>query len=119
MFSAGGIFLALIYINIAFVFADGTRRNTFMRKAIVFIGLLASIYCIAAGINILQDWANPLADLGSKERAQFSSKQGGRAGFLLFIISIWPFFLIGFGLLSGFIYGNGLFRKKSSADPNL
>jgi L-asparagine transporter-like permease len=66
-------------------------------KAILVIALLASLYCIAAGIFLLTDWQDPFATTAPQQLAKASATHGGRGGIVVLAIRFWPYVLIGSG----------------------
>lgn len=66
-------------------------------NAALMIGLLASLYCIAAGIFLLTDWQDPFATADPQQLAKASATHGGRGGIVVLAIRFWPYVLIGSG----------------------
>lgn len=66
-------------------------------KASLVIGLLASLYCLAAGLFLLTDWQDPFATADPGQLARASATHGGKGGIVVFAIRFWPYVLIGLG----------------------
>ena len=86
MFAAAGLFL----------FFD-KRGLIATAKTILVIGLVASLYCVAAGIFLLTDWQDPFAAADPQLLTKASASHGGKGGFVVIAIRFWPYVLVGLG----------------------
>jgi len=66
-------------------------------KTSLVIGLLASLYCLAAGLFLLTDWQDPFATADPAALARTSATHGGKGGIVVLAIRFWPYVLIGLG----------------------
>lgn len=58
---------------------------------------LCALYCLAAGLYFSVDWQSPFANTDSAKLAQAAGSHGPKVALIVFIIGIWPYFLIGAG----------------------
>ncbi len=89
-------FIAMMFIVFPFNFFD-KRGFVTISKTMLIVGLICSIYCIAAGLSMAVGWEDPLSQANPEELASVSSKGGGKAGLYILIMKFWPYFLIGTG----------------------
>ena len=61
------------------------------------IGLMASLYCMTAGIFLLTDWQDPFGTADPQQLARASAAHGGKGGIVVLAIRFWPYVLIGSG----------------------
>ena len=66
-------FVAMVAAIYPFTFFD-KRGHVSAAKAALVIGLIASLYCIAAGIFLLTDWQDPFATADPQQLARASAK---------------------------------------------
>jgi hypothetical protein len=64
---------------------------------VLVVGLIASMYCLSAGIFLFFDWQDPLAAASTEQIANASMKHGGKGGIVILAIKYWPYVLIGLG----------------------
>jgi hypothetical protein len=87
-------FLAMLFATFIGPFIPNRRGFVTFSNIMIFVGLICSIYCIAAGVSMVFEWADPTASL----------KYGippGRAGLVLLAVKFWPYVLIGIGGWAG------------------
>ena len=89
-------FVAMVAAIYPFTFFD-KRGLVGAAKAALVIGLIASLYCIAAGIFLLTDWQDPFATADPQQLARASATHGGKSGIVVLAIRFWPYVLIGSG----------------------
>ena len=89
-------FIAMWLIIFPFNFFN-KRGFVTLSKTMLIVGLICSIYCIAAGLSMVVGWEDPLSQANPETLASFSSKGGGKGGLYILIIRFWPYFLIGAG----------------------
>jgi hypothetical protein len=77
----------------------GLDRTAFV---LTVIALVASVYCIAAGLHLLSGWHDPFATATSEELANASTRGRGRGGLLLLGGRYLPWVLIGGGVYVGY-----------------
>lgn len=65
---------------------------TGLSKAAVWVGLICTVYCIVTGLYLAVNWVDPLANASPEEIAKHTHARG--AGLVVFLIRIWPYFLI-------------------------
>lgn len=63
------------------------------------LGLIASLYCIAAAIFLWGDWQDPLvaSEISAQELGRASASGRGRGGILILAARFWPYVLGGLG----------------------
>jgi hypothetical protein len=93
MFAAIGAFLLI-----------EKRRWLLAERPVLLLGLVASGYCIAAGLFLLSGWQDPLGVASSLEVAHAATSHGGRGGVAILVIRFWPYVLIGLGSYCGYYY---------------
>ncbi len=112
------IFAAFIVIFVFPFLFDWLEKRSFARltNLVCFIGLIAAIYCIVSGVHLLGDWENPFADADPEILAKSGVRGKGRGTIFLLIIMLWPFVLIVWGGLVGFIsWVHLMFSKQLSS----
>lgn len=69
-------------------------------KSILVVGVLAALYCIAAGLVLLNGWVDPLSAKMHAEMNHTAVSHSGKGGIVILMITFWPYALIGLGGLS-------------------
>lgn len=86
-----------------------------------WIGLLASGYCIAAGVALLSEWTTPtIAPEHYSAIGRTVIRARGKGGLIVLAIFFWPYMLIGLGIFFAYSYASVLdliprFPRRSSA----
>lgn len=121
----GSYMFTASYITVAFIsMFVAIRPYSFLEKRgwielvkiTISIGLIASVYCLVAGLYLLMGWQDPLAPLSSEEISRAAVTHGGKGGIFLLAIRFWPYVLIGSGGYFSFVYLvilNRWFRKHA------
>lgn len=114
MFSAWPISISLAVLATAVHFCDRERPSR--TKSVALAGLIASAYCFLAGLDMLQGWTNPLAEIPGSAAGRVAVASHGKGGILLLLISVWPYALMVAGGYAGHAYwitlGKWPFRKR-------
>jgi hypothetical protein len=87
-------------------------RNMYRASNVILVfGLIAGIYCVAAGIFLAIGWQDPFANanISSEELAPAYVRGRGRGGLVILAIKYWPYVLIGYGAF--FIYHSPVRRR--------
>lgn len=72
-------------------------ESTKFQTTMFCIGELASLYCLFAGIFLIQGWQDPFASVTTDRLAHASAQARGRGGIILMIIRYWPYVLSAIG----------------------
>jgi hypothetical protein len=80
------------------------RHRAIAEKAALILGLVAGVYCIAAGAFLLSGWQDPFAAATAQQLGHVAGSHGGRGGIVILAIRFWPYVLIGFGAFSSYHY---------------
>jgi hypothetical protein len=120
MFQASFIFIAFVgsFVTIHALVAVDKRGWDAAAKAAAVGGLVASLYCLAAGIFLLSGWEDPFAAVDSAELGKASGRRGGRGGIIVLAIRFWPYVLIAMGSYFGYSYAAILKRLLGAPEAN-
>jgi hypothetical protein len=112
MFQASFIFIAVVtmVVIIHAVIAADKRGWDAAAKAAAVGGLVASLYCLAAGIFLLSGWDDPFAAADPAKLGKASMQHGRRGGIIVSVIRYWPYVLIAMGSFAGYAYATVLHR---------
>ena len=94
MFSALPItvaFITMFAATFALMLIEKRRWYAAERPALI-TGLVAAVYCVAAGLFLIVGWQDPLAGAATEEVVH---RRG--TGLVILIIRFWPYALIGLG----------------------
>ena len=94
-----GIFVAIFALQ----FAE-TRRWLTISKVLPVVGLVASVYCVAAGLSLIAGWHDPLAKTSAEQIGHAAATSRGKGGLVLIAIRFWPYVLIGLGGFCAYSY---------------
>lgn len=114
MFTGGLIATAFIatFLSI-FPIAWLEKRNyNVLVKTFLTIGLIASIYSILAGLNLLVGWEDPFVNVDPETIGKASAQSRGRGGLVILAIRFWPYVLIGAGGYFGWSYAVAIRRRN-------
>lgn len=89
--------IIIMFIGVGLMIVTQKMGWARLNLIVLWIGLLASLYCLTVGIFLYFNWHNPLANIDPSEIGRISSKARGRGGIILLAIRFWPFVLIGLG----------------------
>jgi hypothetical protein len=91
------IFLIAMFASIGIYLFVEKRQIRKLATLVLVVGLIASMYCLSAGIFLFFGWHDPLAAATTEQIANASVKHGGKGGIVILAIKYWPYVLIGSG----------------------
>ena len=71
-------------------------------KFILIIALISSIYNALAGMSMIFDWTDLLSKASPEQMGRAAARRGG--GFILLLISFWPYILTAYGSIMSWLY---------------
>lgn len=71
-------------------------------KVVLVFNLIASLYCLVAGVYLALNWQDPFAQASSEQLGSAAASHGGKGGIVILAIRFWPYVLIGFGGMFAF-----------------
>lgn len=86
------------------------RKATTALAVVCTIGLLASLVCLGAGLDMVTGWTDPLRAVEGESR--YAARGRGRVGLVLLATKFWPWVLMGTGAFFGFGYSFILWRSR-------
>lgn len=106
MFTSGNITLAILFLIIAFIISLNTNKkaNPIIFKTTNTIGLIAALFCVVAGLNLLSGWEG----LGDPELQEIFHEARGVYILIPLAIAFWPIILAVYGLGLGGIFLSNL-----------
>ena len=81
-------------------------------RLLLLLGVAASVWCILAGVDLMDGWADPLATADPGDLGCAAGSHGGRGGVILLLIRFWPYCLMALGGWCGFNSGVMLFATR-------
>jgi hypothetical protein len=108
MFSAWPIGISLVLIFTLFHYCDRDKQDR-TRKTAIF-GTVVSVYCLLAGLGMVQDWGGIFSDAPSQTLGRAAAVHGGKGAVILLLIEFWPYVLIGSGALGIWMYWMTILR---------
>lgn len=108
--------LVLMFVSIGIIESLEKREKVRLVRAVAFLGLLACIVSVGAGLDMVAGWTDPLRSVDPETVQQFerraTARTRGRGGWIVLAIRYWPWFLIGAGGFFGLGYGKILWRYR-------
>ena len=80
-----------------------SRGFVWTARILMFSALLASIYCVTAGIYLMEGWGDLFIDASGAELGNASARGRGRGGIIIAAIRYWPWVLIVGGSYLGYM----------------
>ena len=83
-------------------FLESKKKLKNLLKVVLIIFIIFSIYNFLAGLNLWFGWEDPLSNITPEQQGRAAARRGG--GFILLIISFWPYILTFVGAYLTWLY---------------
>ncbi len=106
-----GAFITMLLLPLAF--EQARKLGGSYETAVWYTWAAVSFFCFAAGLALVGDWHNPLANAEPATVARVAAKGKGGGGLILLTIAFWPYVLMGLG---GYFGGNAVYILRKRAE---